>query len=92
MTTNNVVEDVVEEVQETKAMGVKDMLKLISNALSIGNITGSQAKEMRAKMGVFQGDFTRKKSTTTKRKAKRTAQKRARRAMHQHGFKGQKMV
>ena len=67
-----------------------DFLQLIANALKTGTISSAQAKQMRAELGVFQGDFTKKKTNIKRRKQKRKDQAKARRVTAEHGYKGQK--
>lgn len=68
-----------------------DFMTLIANALKAGTISSAQAKQMRQELGVFQGDFTKKKQSAKQKKEKRKAQKAARAVTRNHGFKGQKV-
>jgi len=68
------------DTEEKESLSKEDMLKLISNARGIDVINAEQAKEMRLKLGVLPSDFTKKKISNKKKKAKRTAQKKARKA------------
>lgn len=55
-----------------------DALKALTNSFHDGAITKEQLREIRARLGITQSSFTGKKITDTQRKAKRKAQKAAR--------------
>ena len=76
--------------EEEVKLDKPDFLQLIANALKVGTITSEQAKNMRAELGVFQGEFTGKQTSKDKRKKKRKAQAAARRVTIDKGYKGQK--
>jgi len=85
------VEEVTEEAPTTETkLNKGDILQIISNALKIGSISSRQAAGMRAEMGIFGSDFTKKKTTSKQRKARRKAQQRARAVTRKNGYKGQK--
>jgi hypothetical protein len=77
---DTVVEDSTPEAQEenTPRLEQKDFLKIISNALKMGSIDSRQAASMRAEMGIYGSNFTKKKVTDKQRKAKRKSQRKAR--------------
>lgn len=79
-----------QEPEKAERLTKTDILKVLSNALKMGSITSRQAASMRAEMGVFGSDFTKKKTSQDKRKAKRKAQQKARAVTQRQGYKGQK--
>lgn len=68
-----------EEVQAPK-MSIAERMSTIKNALSMGAITSSDARELKSRLGLSQAYFTRKQGTPAKRKRKRKLSKLARRA------------
>ena len=76
-------EIVEEEETETPAkprMNFKSALSMISSMLKGETINAKQASDLRAQIGVNNSYFTKRQITSTKRKAKRKADKLARRA------------
>ena len=79
------VTDAIDEEIAVKAdappakMGLNGFLKAITNAVSSDQISSGQAREIRQGMGIYQGYFTRSRNSDAKKaKAKRKAQKAAR--------------
>lgn len=60
-------------------MSIKQVLKQIQDAVGDGELSSTQAKEMKQKLNIFQSSFTRKTTTAEQRKTKRQAQREARR-------------
>lgn len=89
MTDEQTVEELTTE-EKTTRLNKGDILKVLSNALKIGSISSRQAASMRAELGVFGSDFTKKKVTQAQRKASRKAQQKARSVTRRKGYKGQK--
>ena len=72
---------VIESEEPKGKMGLEGFLSAITNAVSSDQITSRQARELRMNMGIRQGYFTRSRnSDVNKIKAKRKAQKNARKA------------
>ena len=69
-----------EEVQQAPKMSIAERMSTIKNALSMGAITPSDARELKSRLGLSQAYFTRKQGTPAKRKRKRKLSKLARRA------------
>lgn len=96
MTDEKTEEEIIAEETEMMnegsdaKLGKGDILQVIANALKIGTITSGQAASMRAELGIFGSDFTKKKTSDAARKAKRKAQKKARAVTHNKGYKGQR--
>jgi hypothetical protein len=57
----------------------RQMLNMLKAAVEAGHLSKKDYKRMRSEMGIFQSDYTRKKTSDAKRKTKRKAQKQARR-------------
>lgn len=82
-----IVEEVDEIFQQAEqknsgraGMGFMAMLGALSAAVSNGDMTSHQAREMRNNLGVSQSYFTRKTPSKSKIKSKRKLQKMARKA------------
>ena len=72
-----------------RRMDFKSALSMISSMLKGETINAKQASDLRAQIGVNNSYFTKRQITSTKRKAKRKADKLARR-MNRGKVKGQK--
>lgn len=70
--------EVAVEEKPAPKMSKQDVVKALSSAVEFGQLTKSSAQRIRQEMGIFQTDFTKKKVSDTTRKAKRKAQKLAR--------------
>ena len=60
------------------------ILKALSAAVRSGNLTRAQARSFRADLGIMKSSFTKKQITPAKRKAKRIAQRAARKVNRQN--------
>jgi len=65
-------------VAEPKRFSIQKMLALLATAVAAGDLNSRDAHTMRARLGIHQSYFTRKKSTDKQKKAKRKVQKLAR--------------
>lgn len=78
------------EVEQAPAKMTRgNILKALAGAIANGNISSSQARQIRLDLGMTQADFTRKQPTEAQRKARRKMQKESRRRNRGLG-KGQK--
>ena len=82
------IEQVVE--QPKKRITTRQVIDALSEAVRKGNISTRKAREIRQQFGIIESTFTKGKTTADKRKAKRKAQKIARRATRST-LRGQKL-
>jgi len=73
----------VEELNNTETNGAAAFsrdtaLAALAEAFNNGSLNKAQVREIRNKLGISQGYFTRKQTTTAQRKSKRKSQKAAR--------------
>ena len=68
------------ENEDTESKSSKrDMLRYVTQAAREGLISVHEKNRLRAELGIFQSDYTRKQANNKRRKAKRKQQKKARR-------------
>jgi len=71
--------------EEKQKISFGDILSSLSAAIASGGISSQQARRIRADMGIRQSYFTRKQPKTNVRRAKRKAQKAARKLNRKKG-------
>jgi hypothetical protein len=75
-----IAQEEAEENSGAKPRATKrEMLKYVTQAARDGLVSVAEKNRLRQELGIFQSDFTRKKTKNNARKNKRKAQKKARR-------------